>query len=90
MNISKNLNKAEIDNLSDTAKDFFYFVQSFGNNLKVRDFVSLWMAEDPIHRLDTVTYGIFQIYFYNNLFNAAVNSKIQNNKKLAKKQSKLY
>ena len=90
MNVSKSLNKAEIDNLSDTAKEFFYFVQLFGNNLKVRDFVNLWMAEGLIHSLDTVTYGIFQIYFYNNLFNPNVNSKIQNNKNLAKKQSKLY
>ena len=38
MNVSKSLNKAEIDNLSNTAKEFFYFVQSFGNNL---DFASL-------------------------------------------------
>ena len=90
MNVSKSLNKVEIDTLSNTAKEFFYFVQSFGNNLKVRDFVSLWMAEDPIHSLDTVTHGIFQIYFYNNLFNPDINSKIQNNKNLAKKQSKLY
>ena len=90
MNVSKSLNKAEIDNLSNTAKEFFYFVQSFGNNLKVHDFASLWMAEDPIHSLDTVTHGIFQIYFYNNLFNPDINSKIQNNKNLAKKQSKLY
>ena len=90
MNVSKSLNKAEIDNLSDTAKEFFYFVQLFGNNLKVRDFVNLWIAEDPIHSLDTVTHGIFQIYFYNNLFNPDINSKIQNNKNLAKKQSKLY
>ena len=37
----KNLSKNELDNLSDTARDFFYFVQSFGDKLKLRDFVNL-------------------------------------------------
>lgn len=33
MNACKNLNKAEIVNLSDTAGEFSYFFQSFGNKL---------------------------------------------------------
>ena len=32
------------------------------------------MVEDPIQSLDTVTCGIFQIHFYDNLFNPDVNS----------------
>ena len=82
----KNLSKAEIDNLSDTARDFFYFLKSFGNKLKVCYFVNLLMFQDTIQSLNTVTCGIVQIYFYNNLFNLDVNSKIQNNKKLTKKK----
>ena len=46
------------------------------------------MVEDPIQSLDTVTCGIFQIYFYDNLFNPDVNSKIQNNKKTSNKNSR--
>ena len=38
MDACKNLSKGEINNLSDTVRDFFYFVKSFGNKLKVRDF----------------------------------------------------
>ena len=34
LNACKNLSKKELDNLSDTARYFFYFVQSFGNKLK--------------------------------------------------------
>ena len=30
--------KKEIDNLSDTARDFLYFVQSFRNKFKLRNF----------------------------------------------------
>ena len=66
---------------------FFYFVQSFRNKLKLRDFVNLWVVEDSIQDLDTVTCGIFQIYFYDNLFNPNKNSKIQNKTKLNKKKT---
>ena len=47
------------------------------------------MVEDLIKYLDTATCGIFQIYFYDNLFNPDENSKMQNNKK-KKKRLKLY
>ena len=70
--------------LSDTACDFFNFIQSFGNKLKARDFVNLWLLEDQLQDLDSVTCGIFKVYLYNNLFNPQVLSKIQNKKKLTK------
>ena len=40
--------------------------------------------KDQIEDLDSITCGIFQIYFYNNLFNPDVDSKIQNKNKLTK------
>ena len=43
------------------------------------------MVEDPIQDIETVTCGIFQLYFYESLFNPKADSKIQNNKKLTKK-----
>ena len=43
------------------------------------------MVEDRLQDLDSATCGIFQIYFYQNLFNAEKNSKIQGNAKLNKK-----
>ena len=82
LNACKNLSKSELANLSDTARDFLYFVQSFGNKLKLRDFVNLWVVEDRIQDIDTVTYDIFQIYFYNNLLSPDKNSKIQSKTKL--------
>ena len=85
LNACKNLSKKELDNLRDTARDFFYFIQSFGNKLKLRDFVSIWMVEDRIQDLGSVTCDIFQIYFYDNLFNTDQNSKIQNETKRNKK-----
>ena len=50
------------------------------DSLSLSDFVNLWLLEDQIQDLYMVTCGIFQIYFYNNLFNSDVNSKIQNKK----------
>ena len=85
LNVCKNLSKKELDKLSDTARYFFYFVQSFGNKLKLRDFVNIWMVEDRVQDLNFVTYGIFRIYFSHNFFNTDQNSKIQNKKRLNKK-----
>ena len=66
LNACKNLSKQKLDNLSDMARDLFYFIQSSGNKLKIRDFVNIWMVEDKIQDLNSVTYSIFQIYFYDN------------------------
>ena len=37
----KELTEDKILSLSDTARQFFYFVQSFGNKLKLRSFVNI-------------------------------------------------
>ena len=80
----KELSKKEIDSLSDTARDFFNFIQAFGINLKVRSFVNIWMVEDGIQDLDSSKCGIFQLYFYENLFNPDKDSKVQNESRLKK------
>ena len=84
MGACKHLTKDEIDSLSDTARNFFYFIQAFGIKLKLRGFVNTWMVEDRLQDLDSSTCGIFQTYFYENLFNPDRNSKIQNKTKLNK------
>ena len=66
-----------LDALSDAVMNFFHFVQAFGNKLKLRDFVNIWMVEDRVQDFNSVTCSIFQIYFHYNLFNANENSKIQ-------------
>ena len=38
-----------------------------------------------MQNLDSVTCGVFQLYFYDNLFNPNENSKIQNKARLNKK-----
>ena len=81
----KDLTEDEIISLSDTARNFFYLIQAFGIKLKLRIFVNIWMVEDRLQDLDSATCGMFQIYFYQNLFNPDKNRKIQGKTKLNKK-----
>ena len=42
------------------------------------------MVEDRVQILDSVTWGIFQVYFYDKLFNPNENSRIQDKTKFNK------
>ena len=85
LNACKNLSVEELDALSDTASNFFRFIQAFSNKLKLRNFVNIWVVEDRVQNLNSATCGILQLYFYDNLFNPNKNSKIQNKARLNKK-----
>ena len=73
------------DALSNTATNFFRFIQAFSNKLKLKVFLNIWTLEDSVQDIDSVTCIIFQIYFYDKLFNPDQNSKIQNKKRIDKK-----
>ena len=85
LNACKNLSKRELDALSNPTTIFFHFIQAFGNKLKLRDFVNIWMGEDRVQDFNSVICGIFQQYFYDNLFNPNENSKIQDKVRLNKR-----
>ena len=51
--------------------------------------MNIWMIEDRLQDLESSRCGIFQIYFYGNLFNPDKNSKIQGETKLNKKTVKI-
>ena len=55
----KELSEDEIISLSDTGRQIFYFIQSFGNKLKRRSFLNIWMLEDGLQDLESSTCGIF-------------------------------
>ena len=48
LNACKNISVEEINALSDTASNFFPFIQAFGNKLTLRSFVNIWMVEDKV------------------------------------------
>ena len=61
LNACKHLSEGELDALSDTTTNFFRFIQAFGNKLKLRNFVNIWMVEDRVQDLDSVTCDIFEL-----------------------------
>ena len=84
LNACKKLSKVELDSLSDTATNFFQFVQAYDIKLKLLNFVNIWMVEDRLQDLDSSSCSIFQLYFHDNLFKPDENSKIQGNTRLNK------
>ena len=62
INACKKLSADELDALRDTASNFFHFIQAFGNKLKLRNYVNIWMVEDRGQDIDSVTCGISQLY----------------------------
>ena len=73
----KHLTEDEINSLRDTARNFFCFIQAFRIKLKLRGFVNIWMVEDRLQDVESATCGIFQIYFYQNLFNQIKTAKFK-------------
>ena len=60
LNIQLNLKLVKIYvkmSLSNTASNFFQFIQAFGNKLKLRNSENIWMAEDRVQNLDSVNCG---------------------------------
>ena len=54
--------KDEIDSVSNTARNFFLFVQVFGIKLRLKNFVNICTVEDGIQDLESASCGVFQIY----------------------------
>ena len=76
----KHLTENEINSLSETTRNFFYFIQAFGMKLKLRGFVNIWMVEDRLQDLDSASFK----YTFTKICSTR-NSKIQGNAKLNKK-----
>ena len=70
--------------LTKTAKDFFYTLFEFGrvHNDKI---VDVFMVDDLLQDEKSDTCGIFQLYFYTNLFLPREDSKIITNRKITLK-----
>ena len=67
------------DQLTDTAQNFFQFAK-----LKKTKCMNILILENTIQNLVTSTCGLFQLYFYKNLFDPDEKSKISNHQTLNK------
>ena len=71
------------DQLTDTAQNFFHLLEQFAK-LKKTHCMNLLILENTIQNLPTSTCGLFQLYFYKNLFDPDEKSKILNHQTLTK------
>ena len=74
----------EYERIQKTAQDFFHTLYEFGR-VHNRQVVDVFMVDDQLQNLESDTCGIFQLYFYTNVFLPKEGSKIINNSKLTMK-----
>ena len=62
--------------LKTTTQDLLHLMYEFGKLHNVQDVVTVFSLDDQLQKIETDTCGIFQIYFYYNLFNPFTDSSI--------------
>ena len=67
--------------LTSTSQDFFHSLNEFAK-IHNTDYVDIYMVDDQIQNIKTDTCGLFQLYFYINLFIPQETSQIIKNKTL--------
>ena len=66
--------------LTTTTQDLLHLMFEFGKLHKINDVVTVHLVNDQLQKTKMDTCGIFQLYFYVNLFTLLKNSSIVNNK----------
>ena len=79
----KNMTHTKKEQLTETAQNFFHLLQQFAKLKKTND-MSILILEQPVQNLTSSNCGIFQLYFYKNLFDSDEKSKIINHANLNK------
>ena len=73
------------DKLSETAVDLLHLISEYGRKHRVRNEVIVHLVDDQLQMIKKDTHGVYQIYFYINLFNPLDNSGILSEKNLNKR-----
>ena len=66
-------------------QDLLHLMYQFGKLHKIKDIVKVHLVDDQLQKIETDMCGMFQIYFYFNLFIPFENSSIIKNTKLSKR-----
>ena len=70
--------------LTSTAQDLLHLMNEFGKLHKIKDIIKVHLVDDQLQKIEKDTCGMFQLYFYFNLFMPFENSSIINDKKLSR------
>ena len=66
----------DLQKLRTTTRDLLHLMFEFGKLHNVKDEITVHSVDDQLQRIDTDTCGIFQLFFYYNLFNPLKSSSI--------------
>ena len=70
--------------LKTTTQDLLHLMYEFGKLHNIENEITVFSLDDQLQKIETDTCGIFQIYFYYNLFNSFSDSSIIKDKVLTK------
>ena len=84
INAYRNLSHTEILELSSTAADLFHLIREFGKVNNIKNEITLCLVDDQLRESTSDACGMFQLYFYKNLFDPLHNRKIINDEQLTK------
>ena len=76
------LKQTDLSNLSSTAKDLCHLINEYGKTHNLKNEIKLYLNYDQLQEFATGTCGIFQLYFYKNLFDPLADSQIIHDEKL--------
>ena len=71
--------------LRETTQDLLHLTYEYGRLHDINDTITILAVDDQLQKIDTDTCGMFQLYFYYNLFVPYENSSIVEDKKLTKR-----
>ena len=71
--------------LRQTTQDLLHLIYEYGRLHNIKDSITIHSVDDQLQKLETDTCGIFQLYFYFNLFVTFENSSIIEDNKLLKR-----
>ena len=69
----------DLQKLRTTTRDLLHLMFEFGKLHNVKDEITVHSVDDQIQKIDSDTCGIFQLFFYYNLFNPLKSSSIIEN-----------
>ena len=75
-----------VNRLSETTQDILHLINEFGKLHNLKEEVRVHFVDDQLQKTETDTCGVFQLYFFVNLFNPDENGAIIEDKILTKKQ----
>ena len=70
--------------LRPATQDLLHLLHEFGKLHKIKDIVKVHLVNDQLQKIEMDTCGMFQLYFYFNLFMPFENSSIIKDTKLSK------